>query len=470
MAAAMGPNSRPAVALWTTLGAATIVIVTFIVDLILPLGYAGAMPYVIAVVLGLWAPTSKLALATATAATVLAVVAVPLESRQAVPAYLWVINRTVALIAIWAVAFAVVRYKSFERRVREEQTKTQVILDTSADGLITIDERGTIELFNRAAERIFGWTQEEVLGKNLSLLMPLLEAQVIGSGREVEGLRRDGSVFPMDLAVSEVKLDHRRLFTGSVRDITARKQAERERESLIHTLEQKNTELERFTYTVSHDLKSPLVTIKGFLGTLERSAREGNLERLTADVARISAAADRMKQLLDELLELSRIGRVASPPVELPLAELAREAADSLAGLSSERGAKIEIAADLPVVLGDRTRVVEVLQNLIENALKFAGPQASPRIEVGTRSDAGETVIFVRDNGMGIDNRYKDKIFGLFEKLDKNQAGTGVGLALVKRIVEVHGGRVWVESEGQGTGACFCFTLGAPPTQPRSAA
>lgn len=467
-------TSRTVARLWTTVAGATLVATTFVIDLVLPLGYPGAVPYVIAVVIGLWAPSPRYPLITALAATVLSVIAVPLESHPAVPNEIWGLNRVVALVAIWMIAVAVVRYKSIERTIREHETRKQVILDTTADGLITIDERGIIELFNRSAERIFGWSEREVLGKSVTLLMPSLPArsQIVGSGcgHEVEGLRRDGSAFPLELAVAEVRLEGRRLFTGSVRDITARKAAERERETLIRTLEQKNTELERFTYTVSHDLKSPLVTIKGFVGTLERAARAGDFERLKADVTRIGAAADRMKQLLDELLQLSTIGRVTNPPQSISLAEVAREAADALAGIVNERGVELVIAPNLPIVSGDRIRLTEVVQNLLENAIKFSSDQRAIRIEIGVRDDAGETVIFVRDNGVGIDGRFKDKIFGLFEKLDSKKPGTGVGLALVKRIVEVHGGRIWVESDGPGTGACFCFTLGESPARSRSAA
>ena len=252
---------------------------------------------------------------------------------------------------------------------------------------------------------------------------------------------------------------------GTFQDINTRKRAEEEREALIRELEAKNAELERFTYTVSHDLKSPLITIKGFLGLLERHAATGDTERLSADVTRISNAADRMQTLLGELLELSRIGRLVNPPEEISLGKLVHEVVYLLAGRLTERDVQVEIADDLPVVYGDRPRIREVLENLVDNAVKFMGAQPHPRVEIGVRADkqhprdGDETVVYVRDNGIGIDPRYHERVFGLFEKLDPETAGTGVGLAIVKRIVEVHGGRVWVESEGAGQGSTFCFTL-----------
>lgn len=241
-------------------------------------------------------------------------------------------------------------------------------------------------------------------------------------------------------------------------EIVQRERAEAEREALIAELERKNAELERFTYTVSHDLKSPLITIKGFMGMLERDALAGNEERMQEDMARISGAVAKMRQLLDELLELSRIGRVVNPPENVSLARLAQEAVELVAGQIAERGVHVEVSPDLPTVYGDRPRLLEVLQNLVDNAVKFMGDQSEPRVEIGVRRENARAVCYVSDNGMGIESRYHVKIFGLFDKLDPSD-GTGVGLALVKRIVEVHGGRIWVESGGRGQGSTLCFTL-----------
>ncbi len=231
-----------------------------------------------------------------------------------------------------------------------------------------------------------------------------------------------------------------------------------ERQGLIAELEVKNLELERFTYTVSHDLKSPLVTIKGFLGMLRQDAASGEAERMEDDIQRIESAAEKMARLLDELLELSRVGRVDNPPQPTAFGELVREAVELAAGPIAARGVEVEVEPELPVVIGDRTRLVEVLQNLIENAVKYMGDQEFPRIAIGVRQDGDEPVFTVEDNGIGIDPRYHDKVFDLFEQLDQQIDGTGIGLALVRRIVEVHGGRIWVESEGRGRGCTFCFT------------
>ena len=251
---------------------------------------------------------------------------------------------------------------------------------------------------------------------------------------------------------------------GIQMDVTERKRAEEERERLIGELEAKNAELERFTYTVSHDLKSPLVTIKGFLGFVHQDIASGSMERLHNDLERIGSATKKMEQLLWDLLELSRIGRLVQPSEEIPFDDLAREALDVVHGQLTARGVAVHVQPNLPIVFGDRQRLIEVLQNLFDNAAKYMGMQADPIVEIGFRGMEDDKCIFyVRDNGMGIMPQHHERVFGLFNKLDVHSEGTGVGLALVKRIVEFHGGRIWIESEGNNSGATFCFTLCVPP-------
>jgi signal transduction histidine kinase len=242
-------------------------------------------------------------------------------------------------------------------------------------------------------------------------------------------------------------------------DITERKQAEMERERLITELATKNAELQRFTYSVSHDLRSPLITIRTFLGFVAEAVSNGNTQNLDADLDRIDKAAEKMGQLLGEILELSRVGRISNPPSEVLVEDLVKEVLELLSGRIAQHELEVQIAANLPVLYVDRPRVLEVFQNLIENSIKFMGDQPKPRIEIGATENGEEAVFFVRDNGSGINPAYQDKVFGLFSKLDSESEGSGVGLALVKRIVEVHDGRIWVESEGAGKGTTFCFTL-----------
>ena len=233
-----------------------------------------------------------------------------------------------------------------------------------------------------------------------------------------------------------------------------------ERASLINELGAQNAELERFTYTVSHDLRSPLVTIRGFLGYLRQDAASGDLSRFEKDVTRIANAVDKMQELLNDLLELSRIGRIVNPPQAIPFELVVNESIELIGGLLESRNVHVEIHEHLPIIHGDHIRLVEVMQNLISNAVKFMGNQPAPLIEIGTTGLEmnGKPVFFVRDNGIGIEAKYHERIFGLFNRLDPNVDGTGIGLSLVRRIIEVHQGKIWVESQ-PGEGATFLFTL-----------
>jgi signal transduction histidine kinase len=235
------------------------------------------------------------------------------------------------------------------------------------------------------------------------------------------------------------------------------------RKNLIEELEQKNAELERFTYTVSHDLKSPLVTIKGFLGYIQQDVASGNRERLNSDLERIGNATKKMEKLLWDLLELSRIGRIVGPSEEIPFEDLVREATELVHGQLVAHRVTVRVQPDLPAVYGDRQRLVEVLQNLLDNAAKYMGDQADPRIEIGLGGmEDNRFIFYVCDNGIGIVSQHHERVFGLFNKLDVHSEGTGVGLALARRIIEFHGGRIWVESEGNNKGTTFCFTLPRP--------
>jgi signal transduction histidine kinase len=224
-------------------------------------------------------------------------------------------------------------------------------------------------------------------------------------------------------------------------------------------LERKNEEMSRFVYTVSHDLRSPLVTIKAFLGYLEQDIKEKQTEAADKDMVYIRNAADKMAVLLDELLKLSRIGSKGNLKAEISLQTLAGEVLDLLAGRISGRGVRVSVTEEPVVVYGDIARLTELYQNLIDNAVKFMGDQTDPVIEIGARQEPTGITLYVRDNGSGIDPRHQKKLFGLFEKLDTLTEGVGMGLAIARRVVELHEGTIWVESGGAGTGATFYFKL-----------
>jgi two-component system sensor kinase FixL len=351
--------------------------------------------------------------------------------------------------------------KEAERQARDRA----IILDCANDGILIRDAEDHIIYWNQGAQKLYGWSSEEALGQDKQTLFKTQFPQSLDDIRghllaegfwrgELTQTRRDGSLVTV---ASTWTLQHDDLHgVSSVveinQDIAERKRYEAE-------LQSKAAEMERFAYTVSHDLKSPLITIKSFVSMIEQDLAVGNLERSRSDLQRVARAAEKMQNLLGEVLALVRVGRVESKPETVSFAVLVDEALQSVAGRIEQNSIRVEVASNLPSVRVDRRRMVEVLQNLIDNAAKFMGSQAAPEIVIGASNDGPETRFFVKDNGIGIEAKYQQKIFGLFDKLDPKSEGSGAGLAIIKRIVDLHGGRIWVESPGRSMGSTFYFTL-----------
>jgi PAS domain S-box-containing protein len=340
--------------------------------------------------------------------------------------------------------------------------------------IIVWDGQYRVTRFNHAFEFLTGLRPEDVVGQPLEILFPPSQVEesmaLIRKTKTGERLETvEINIRHLDGSIRTILWNSATLFSpdgktpvatiAQGQDITSRKQSELALRQSAQEMKEKNAELERFLYTVSHDLKSPVVTVRTFLGYLEQDMAESKADRVAKDMAFIRAAADKMAQLLEAILEISRIGRVSNPPARVTLRKLVDEACSAVAGVITKRGVRIQVVDYEVFLCGDRVRLSEIWQNLVENAVKFMGEQPKPCIEIGAETRGEEIVFFVRDNGIGIDPRFQAKIFDLFAKLDTKAEGTGIGLAIVKRVVELYGGRLWVESEGQGKGTCFKFTL-----------
>jgi len=372
--------------------------------------------------------------------------------------------------------------KQAEEALRKSEARIRSLFDHQVAGMvITSPEHGWLDV-NDTWCRMIGYSREELAHRNwadqthpedlaadLAQFNRLLSGEIDRYSLEKRFIRKDGTVLFAEISVGCVRrpdgsADY---IVGLATDITERKRAEEALQQSALELQEKNAELERFLYTASHDLKSPVVTVRTFLGYLEQDLAAADAGRIEKDARFIRAAVDKMGRSLDELLEISRIGRVVSPPVRVALRSLVDDALSAVAGRIAERGVTVKVDDQGGALHGDRLRLAEVWQNLVENACKFMGDQKEPRIEIGVEARGAETVFFVRDNGIGLDPHYHTKVFDLFEKLDPNAEGTGLGLALVKRIVELYQGRIWVESSGQGQGACFYFTLPGAVNDPK---
>jgi PAS domain S-box-containing protein len=378
------------------------------------------------------------------------------------------------LVGLWGTQLDITTLKKTEQALRNSEERIRALLNSIPDMIFEFSRDGTILQFIPSETNEPLIPPEQFLGRPITEILPQLADQTnfaiqraLDSGHvhafQYE-LLQTGKIRTFEARITPLGTD---TVLAMVRDITLQKWIEGEHEKLIAELEAKNAELERFTYTVSHDLKSPLITIRGFLGFVREDSKNGNLVRLDSDIKRISDATEKMQRLLNDLLELSRIGRLVNEPKEVPFDKLVMDALELLHGRISQGNVSVRVQENLPPVFGDYQRLLEVMQNLIDNAAKFMGSQPSPQIEIGQRdSQDGMNIFYVRDNGMGIPREFMENIFGLFNKLDARSEGTGVGLALVKRIIEFHHGNIWVESElGQGT--TFYFTLPSPPDSGR---
>ena len=353
--------------------------------------------------------------------------------------------------------------------------RLQAILQALPDLLFEYDEDGVVHDFFSSRLELLTQPPEHFLGKRVpDVTTPEIAATVMGVigealrdgislGAEFQLHAPDGARwFEISAArCSELRADGKARVIGIARDITQRKLHEQE-------LEIKNDELMRFTYTVSHDLKSPLVTIESFLGFLVDDLARADRARIEHDIARIRDATERMDGLLSDLLRLSSVGREPHPCQHVSLRQLWAEVCELSAGPLYTSGAQLNGPESDLQLWGDPPRLRELLQNLLENALKFARPGVTPAVRLAIAAQGSAWVVSIEDNGIGVDPRHRHKLFGLFEKLHPDSEGSGVGLALAKRIIDVHGGKIWIDSPGEGHGTRVKFTLPGTKKEPGS--
>ncbi|HEY3415553.1 MAG TPA: PAS domain S-box protein [Armatimonadota bacterium] len=372
------------------------------------------------------------------------------------------------------------------REAETAQAYFQGVLESAPDGIVIVDADGRITLVNNQTEQLSGYTRDALLGKPVEVLIPERYGEIhprhratfmaeprtrpMGVGLDLFLRRSDGTEVPVEISLSPFRAPAGMLVTASIRDITARKQAEAEIQRLNSELQQHveqlkttNKELEAFSYSVSHDLRAPLRSIDGFSKVLLERYEQQLDERGQDYLNRVRAAAQRMARLIDDMLNLSRIGRAEMHLETVDLGAVASSIIEELRQRDPERQVEVVMQPEM-VVMGDPALLRIVLVNLLSNAWKFTGKREDARIEIGQELSNGERVFFVRDNGAGFDMAYADKLFSPFQRLHTEEEfpGTGIGLAIVQRILARHGGRVWAEGV-EGQGATFYFTLGEQP-------
>ncbi|MDH3228631.1 MAG: PAS domain S-box protein [Alphaproteobacteria bacterium] len=369
--------------------------------------------------------------------------------------------------------------KLAEAEITDKENRTRAILDTVLDGIITIDESGDIETFNPVASMIFGYRADEIIGQNVKILMPepyrsghdgylrsyikTGDAKVIGNVREVVGQRKDGTTFPMELAVAPMMVSERMMFTGVARDITERKKID----------DLKN----EFVSTVSHELRTPLTSIKGALGLLQGGLTVALPEKATRMIEIAYQNSDRLVRLINDILDIEKIeaGMMKYELVPVSVADLLAEAIDANTGFADEHGVRLVLGDDVShaTVSADHDRIMQVLTNLLSNAIKYS-PKAG-KVVVLAVEEADRIHVSVTDKGPGIPEEFRDTIFAKFAQADssdtRERGGTGLGLAISKAIVEQHGGEIGFETQtGQGTTFHFDLPLRKAHTDAPAAA
>ena len=346
------------------------------------------------------------------------------------------------------------------------------LLESATDAMFIIDQEGRIVIANPAVEQLFGYPRHGLIGKPMEALLPERyrnphasmfagyfsqpAARTMGSGRELSGLRQDGSEFPLDVSLSPLNTEQGLLVMATIHDITLRKQAEEQRNRLLHELESANEELKNFGYVVSHDLKAPLRAIGSLANWISTDYADKFDDEGREHMRLLISRVHRMDGLIDGILQYSRVGRVKEVAVAVDLNRLVHEVTDLLA---PPKSIAISVEASLPTVMAEPTRIQQVFQNLLSNAIKYMD-KPEGEIRINCSAEGKQWKFSIADNGPGIDRQHFEKIFQLFQTLAPRDRveSTGVGLALVKKIVEMYGGHVWLEST-VGAGSTFFFTL-----------
>ena len=354
----------------------------------------------------------------------------------------------------------------------------QWVVESSPNALVMADSDGRIVLANAQAEKCFGYRREEMVGQVVEMLVPerfrgghlgyrhdfraAPQARPMGAGRDLFGRRKDGSEVPMEIGLSPVYTPEGTFVLASIVDITERKRSELALRHAQEELKRSNEELEQFAYIISHDLQEPLRQVSGFVRLFEE--RQQDLDEQSRQFMQfILEGTTRMSTLIQDLLSYSRVGARDARLQDFSCQEAMENALVNLRTAIDESHARVT-HDELPVVMGNPTRLTQLFQNLIGNAIKFQREGVAPQVHVGCRPEGGRWLLWVQDNGIGIEAAHQDKVFQIFHRLHSRDKypGTGIGLAICKKIVQQHGGRIWIHSKS-GQGTTFFFTLPQEP-------
>lgn len=359
-----------------------------------------------------------------------------------------------------------------ERKQTEERFR--LVIESAPNAIVMSNTEGIITLVNTQAEVLFGYQREELFGKSVELLVPTRfrkkhpdyrsgfnthpETRAMGAGRDLYALKKDGTEVPVEIGLNPIHTDQGVQVLSAIVDITARKKAEAALETHARELSRSNEELEQFAYVASHDLREPLRMVSNFVQLLERHYK-GKLDSNADEYIYFAVdGAKRMQILIDDLLTFSRVGTRGKPFQPTHIQAVLTQVCQDLQLIITENQAQI-VFHDLPTIIADDIQMAQLFQNLITNAIKFHSDHP-PYVQITARQEENQWHFIVSDNGIGIDPKFADRIFDIFQRLHTREEyeGTGIGLAVCKKIVERHGGQIWVESSLE-QGTTFHFTI-----------
>jgi PAS domain S-box-containing protein len=459
---------------------AVLLLVAFLWDLNLPVGVIHGIPYVVLISASYWLPWRYAPAALAAVSTLLIVLGYA-YSRVDIGTSALLLNVSLEATVLWVTAFLVLRYRASSRSLDDREQRLRALVATAVDGVMIIDAAGTVQEYNPACARLFGYGADEVVGNNVKMLMPPPYREehdeylgryratgvkrIIGIGREVEGRRKDGTTFPMELSVGEARPGGKQVFVGIVRDITARKAAEQSLRLAKEQAEGASRAKSLFLANMSHEIRTPMNAVLGYTQIIEGDAELPQKYRRPLKAIRV--AGNHLISLIDDILDLSKIeaGAMELNLRDFDLGDLTQDISEMFRMRCEQKGLawRTQVRIGERAVRGDDRKLRQVLINLLGNAVKFTD---QGQISLAVEQDGRRYAFSVADTGPGITAAARERIFEPFHQAEEGgiKGGTGLGLAITKRQIELMGGTLALDST-LGEGSRFCFALELAPAE-----